>query len=342
MSERLAVTRRVRVTASVEELLAEATQREAWKNSDSLSGSRLERVTIAGEAFVVKYTCVDDDWIMRATGDLHCRQLTLFASDVLDSLPHVIDHTIVACAPYFSARGHRGAAFLMRDVSADLVPEGSAAIDLELHRRFLSHMAQMHAAYIDFTDGADLFPLAHHYVSLTPTMAALEAARGGMDPVPPAVAAGWSAMQSQHPREARTLLDLAVDPSPLVGALAVGRQTLIHSDWKLGNLGSTPDATRPARLGPLRRGTADRRPGVVSRRELRPAAGDQRGNHRGLSHRSCIRGYRHLGVVGTTASCSPGRRFPPARLVQERRPRRIRVVERSARRGPAPSVNEPG
>ena len=243
MSERLAVTRRVRVTPSVEELLAEATHREAWKNSDSLSGSRLERVTIAGEAFVVKYTCVDDDWIMRATGDLHCRQLTLFASDVLDSLPRVIDHTIVACAPYISARGHRGAAFLMHDVSADLVPAGSGAIDLELHRRFLSHMAQMHAAYIDFTNGAELFPLAHHYVSLTPTMAALEAARDGMDPVPPAVAAGWRAMESQHPREARTLLDLAADPSPLVGALGVGRQTLIHSDWKLGNLGSTPDAT---------------------------------------------------------------------------------------------------
>jgi hypothetical protein len=244
MADQLAeATRRVRVAPSVEELLADVTWREAWKNSDSLSGSRLERVAIAGEPFVVKYTCVDDDWIMRATGDLHCRQLTLFASDVLDSLPPVIDHAIVACAPYISARGHRGAAFLMRDVSADLVPSGSGPIDLELHWRFLSHMAHMHAAYIDFTNGADLFPLAHQYVALTPTMAALEAARDGMDPVPQAVAAGWSAMQSQHPREARALLDLAVDPSPLVGALAVGPQTLIHSDWKLGNLGSTPNAT---------------------------------------------------------------------------------------------------
>jgi hypothetical protein len=243
MPDQLAVTRRVHVASSVDELLFEATYREAWKNSDSLSGSRLERVTIAGKPFVVKYTCVDEDWIMRASGDLHCRQLTLFASDVLDSLPQVIDHAIVACAPYISARGHRGAAFLMRDVSADLVPAGSGSISLELHRRFLSHMAQMHAAYIDFANGADLFPLAHQYVMLTPTMAALEAARNGMDPVPPAVGAGWRAMRTRHPREAQALLDLALDPSPLVRALAVGPQTLIHSDWKLGNLGSTPDAT---------------------------------------------------------------------------------------------------
>jgi Phosphotransferase enzyme family len=243
MPDRLAATRRVRVTPSVEEMLAEATQREAWKNSDSLSGSRLERLSIAGEAFVVKYTCVDDDWIMRATGDLHCRQLTLFASDVLDLLPYVIDHAIVACAPYVSARGHRGAAFLMRDVSADLVPAVSGFISLELHRRFLSHMAHMHAAYIDFANGADLFPLAHQYVILTPTMAALEAARDGMDPVPPAVGAGWRAMRTRHPRQAQALLDLALDPSPLVRALAAGPHTLIHSDWKLGNLGSTRDAT---------------------------------------------------------------------------------------------------
>jgi Phosphotransferase enzyme family len=244
MADQLAqATRRVRVAPSVEELLADVTWREAWKNSDSLSGSRLERVAIAGEPFVVKYTCVDEDWIMRATGDLHCRQLNLFGSGVLDSLPQVIDHAIVACAPYVSARGHRGGAFLMRDVSADLVPVGSESISLDLHRRFLDHMAQMHAAYIDFAGGADLFPLAHQYVILTPTMAALEAARDGMDPVPPAVGAGWRAMQMQHPRAARALLDLAGDPSPLLSALSVGPQTLIHSDWKLGNLGSTPTTT---------------------------------------------------------------------------------------------------
>ena len=35
----------------------------------------------------MKYISVDDDWILRATGDFGCRQLTLFSSGVLASLP---------------------------------------------------------------------------------------------------------------------------------------------------------------------------------------------------------------------------------------------------------------
>ena len=84
LTEHRSGDRHVRVASSVEELLDGATHRELWKNSDSLSGSRLERATIGGEPYVVKYTCVDDDWLMRASGDLHCRQLTLFTSDVLE------------------------------------------------------------------------------------------------------------------------------------------------------------------------------------------------------------------------------------------------------------------
>ncbi len=233
----------VRVAASVDEMLAGATHREAWKNSDSLSGSRLERVRIDGERYVVKYTCVDDDWIMRATGDLHCRQLTLFTSGVLDVLPPVIDHAIVACAPYTSEHGHRGGAFLMRDVSAELVPTGDAPISLSLQRGFLDHMARMHAAYVGFVPSDDLFPEVHHFVMLTPTTAAIEAAAGRADPVPPAVGRGWQLMSVRHPKQSEILLDLARDPSPLAAALSVGPVTLLHGDWKLGNLGSTEDTT---------------------------------------------------------------------------------------------------
>ncbi|HEY6470345.1 MAG TPA: phosphotransferase [Candidatus Dormibacteraeota bacterium] len=231
--------RRVREASSVGEMLVDATDRHVWKTSDSLSGSRLERVTIAGERCVVKYTSVDDDWIMRATGDLHCRQLTLFRSGVLDPLPGAIDHCIVACAPYTSERGHRGGAFLMRDVSADLVPAGTGPIPLEQHTRFLEHMALMHATFAGFEVVEEFFPVAHHFVMLTPAMAAIEAERGGRDPVPPAVANGWQVMAKRHPRQSEILLDLARDPSPLVDALSVGPATLLHGDWKLGNLGSS-------------------------------------------------------------------------------------------------------
>jgi aminoglycoside phosphotransferase (APT) family kinase protein len=233
-----AAVRGVRIEASVERLLHGATSREDWKTTDSLSGSRLERVAMGRAAHVVKYVSVDDDWIMRATGDLHCRLLTLLASGVLETLPDAIDHTMVACAPYVSPRGHRSAALLMRDVSGDLVPAGSEAVDLELHRAFLAHMAQMHAAYLGFEEGGTLFPPAHHYVFLTPLMAQLETASGRSDPVPPAVRDGWARMDEHHPRQARLLRELASDPSPLLRAMRVGPVTLVHGDWKLGNLGA--------------------------------------------------------------------------------------------------------
>ena len=81
--------RTIPVAESLDRLLERCEQREPWKTADSLSGSRFERVVIGGAPFVVKYISVDDDWIMRATGDLGWRQLTLLSSGVLASLPAV-------------------------------------------------------------------------------------------------------------------------------------------------------------------------------------------------------------------------------------------------------------
>ncbi len=235
--------RTVPVAESVALLLQGCERREPWKTADSLSGSRFERVVIDGSPHVVKYICVDDDWILRATGDFGCRQLTLFSSGVLASLPESIDPAVVGCAPYFSERGHRGIALLMRDVSGELVPAGAEPIGLGLHRTFISDMAALHAAYWEFADDAGLFPMAHHYVVLTPTMAELESAMPQRDPVPPAVGAGWRRLHERYPVEARRLGDLARDPWPLVVALRAGPQTFIHGDWKLGNLGHDGDRT---------------------------------------------------------------------------------------------------
>ena len=50
-------------------------------------------------------------------------------------------------------------------------------------------------------------------------------------------------MERQRPRDAGALLQLARDPSPLIRALGAGPQTLLHGDWKLGNIGFTPQRT---------------------------------------------------------------------------------------------------
>jgi hypothetical protein len=229
--------RTIPIAESLDRLLEHCEQRAPWKTADSLSGSRFERVVIGGAPFVVKYISVDDDWIMRATGDLGWRQLTLLSSGVLSSLPPSIDHAIVGCAPFTSRGGHRGIALLMRDVSTALVPPGGDPISMQLHRGFIEDMAKLHVAYWGYKDTAGLFPLAHHYVFLTPAMAELEAMAPHTDPVPPAVAEGWRRLDELYPADARVLRDLASDPSPLVADLQRGPQTLIHGDWKLGNLG---------------------------------------------------------------------------------------------------------
>jgi hypothetical protein len=243
----------VAVHDTVESLLASAEQREDWKTADSLSGSRFERVVIGGLPLVIKYSSLENDWIMRATGDLGGRQLRLLTSAVLERLPACIDHTIIGCAPFTD----RGVALLMRDVSAALIPPGGEPIEMQQHRGFIEDMATMHAAYWGFRDDAGLCPLSHRYVILTPTMAELEAATPRGDPVPLAVAAGWRRLDEQYPADARRLRTLAADPWPLVASLLEGPQTFIHSDWKLGNLGRDGSRTilldwdRPGEAPPL-------------------------------------------------------------------------------------------
>jgi hypothetical protein len=63
------------VASTVDELLAGAESRQPVQTGDSKSGARFERVMIDGQPHMVKYLHVDDDWIMRSSGDLGCRPL---------------------------------------------------------------------------------------------------------------------------------------------------------------------------------------------------------------------------------------------------------------------------
>src|SRR5580704_3964327 len=78
------------------DLLGEATQRAPWEPEDTKSGARFERVTIAGQPFVLKYQDPSDDWLLRATGDPGRRYVALWQTGLLDRLPDVIDHAVVA------------------------------------------------------------------------------------------------------------------------------------------------------------------------------------------------------------------------------------------------------
>jgi Phosphotransferase enzyme family len=226
------------VQPSAEILLAKATHREPMKTSDSLSSATFERVVIDGRSFVVKYLSAATDWIMRATGDVACRPLWVWRSGILDALPDCIDPLIVD-ASHDSTSGET--ALLMPDAAQYFVPEGSDPLPLEQHRRFISHMARLHATFWDWDGPAGLTPMANRYTTLSPMTGEVEASLGHLDGVPAVLDAAWRLLSATSPEIAGIALELAHDPGPLVDALAQTPTTLIHGDWKAGNLGSWPD-----------------------------------------------------------------------------------------------------
>ena len=225
------------VAGSIDELLADATARVPMdKTADSKSGSTFERVTIGGEPFVLKHLHVHDDWLARATGDLACRPLQVWRSGLLDRLPDCIDHAVVGAAGGLGAGG-LGAALLLRDVGDQLIPEGNDPLSPDQHAAFVAHMARLHATFWGWTDDIGLQPLTHRMYELSPITGDIEAELGGTDGVPPMLRPGWERLLVDAPAAGRLAWDLLADLSPLTDALEAGPSTLIHGDWKAGNLG---------------------------------------------------------------------------------------------------------
>ncbi len=234
------------VAPSLEALLSGATDSSVFGASDGKSQALMEKVSIGGRSHVVKHLHVDDDWIARGYGDLRGRPVAVWRAGVLAALPPCLDSAVVGAVTGLGRNGW-GAAVLMRDVGDLLVPAGDDSISLEQHLRFLAHMAALHATFWGFEDADDLLgltPFSHRWAIFGPYMLAAESERGrGPDPWVPAVAAeGWDRFATRAPAELRTAVEqLRRDLDPLTTALANTPCTLVHGDWKLGNLGSHPD-----------------------------------------------------------------------------------------------------
>ncbi len=195
---------------------------------------------IDGERYIVKYVHVDDDWIMRATGDLRCRPVLMWTSGLIDQLPRCLDTAIVSVAVGLGRHGW-GGALLMRDRSEWLVPEGDDPVPLAQHLHFLDHMAELHGTFWGWEDDVGLTPYTNRWAFFSSHLPVVEAALGSADAVPPITAEGWNRFAERAGDVAPLVLSLRDDPSPLTTRLANTPSTLIHGDWKFGNLGSGPE-----------------------------------------------------------------------------------------------------
>ncbi len=227
------------VAASIAELLGAGARREPMTHTDSKSGAIFERVESGGRHYVLKHYDLSGDWTMRAGGDLGCATLRMWSAGLLAALPECFLQPIVAVSrdPSVWPAG-RATSVLMDDVGAFLVPPGDDPIPLEQHLGFIDHMAALHARFWEFGDVIDIIPASNRFLELSPWLALAEAELGSDDPVPRLVGEGWQLLESVAPALAAIVVPLAWDPSPLVTALAATPSTLVHGNWKLGNLGT--------------------------------------------------------------------------------------------------------
>ncbi len=194
---------------------------------------------IDGEAFVVKHLDMAHDWTLRAAGVVGGAVVEVWRRGIFAALPGCIDQPIVAVAQERDEPGR--SALLMRDVAADLVPAVDDPVPLAQHERFLDHMAALHAAYWGTTLDIDVVSPARRYLELSPGMAAAEAELDDDHLVPRLVAQGWPMLSDVAPVAAAIVVPLAHDVTPLVAAVDRTPQTFVHGNWKLDNLGSTPE-----------------------------------------------------------------------------------------------------
>jgi hypothetical protein len=216
-------------------------RREAFHSDDFRSGSHFERVWIDGQPHVVKYVHVDDDFLMRASGDLGCRTIRAYAAGLFDVAPDLIDHGVVGAAPGHGRNGW-GGALLMRDLSAQLVPPGDDPLTEERHLRFLDHLAGMCARTWGWQDDVDLMPYASRWAMFGHATIEVERTLGWPERVPAIAEEGWDAFGRRAPADvAEGVLSLWRDSSPLAGALSTTPSCFLHGDWKVGNLGTASD-----------------------------------------------------------------------------------------------------
>ena len=230
------MTRRT-AAGSEEELLRGCTSRTPMSVVDGLSNTPMERVVRDGERLVVKWMSPETDWVMRFSDDLTCRAVVLWETGLYDEISAFVDPAVVgACRDETTGR----AGVLMRDLGEWFVPEGATPLTAVQHEAFVRAMASFHAGFWGWRDDIGLCTDTTRISFFSESRLVRETGRWPLTGVPSLVRAGWEQLHRQAPGVAERARELVEDPSPLVAALAQTPRTLIHTDWKGGNLGLLP------------------------------------------------------------------------------------------------------
>ena len=217
----------------VEMLLREhgITAPEVSAAHNGFSGASLSRLEQDGQRYVLKRTSLTADWIMRATGDVTCREAEFAVSPIIARLP-----ATVRVPSLGAAADGAGWAILSRDITPLLLAEDGVESEATCDA-MLAALADLHAVFWDDpveNAGIHWCTLAARLLLLAPANVEAQALEG-MDFGAPE---GWRVFQRLAPSEvARLMTTLLAEPTPLVSAMQRLPRTLLHNDAKIANVG---------------------------------------------------------------------------------------------------------
>ncbi len=209
-------------------------------NVAHLSGNALEEILVESNAgqvrLILKTFQPTRDWVMRLTHDALTREAMLFVHGIYARMPHEIFVPVIAVT-----REGETWASLMRDVAAELLPTNQVLNENDA-RVLIEHLAALHAHFWNDATlqnpALGLSSLQDFLTILSPARIQNELDAGRAHPVLEMAARGWQKFFADAPKDVREKIRAwQENPAPLLDELEAMPQTLVHGDFKLGNLG---------------------------------------------------------------------------------------------------------